>query len=447
MSIFDTWIEKLSYQLSERIAGRLADVRTTVNYRYGNQRQQLKTKPGQPDDNMTVNFTGLIVDRGISAVIGDGIKFDLPGEGDTPEDAYIEAVWKANRKERLILSALMAAADGGTGYIRIIPDGIVGEDGNTYPRLVVLNPGFIVMDALPEDKDMVWRYLIEYQVEGLDNKTLTRRETIQITENGWEIVSEEMHGYGGRWIEVARDMWGYDFPPIVHWQNLPNPYDAAGEPDLTDDVIAVQDRMNYLASNLNKIIRYYGHPMRYGVGLGATDKLRVGPDEMVSVSKDGDIRQLEQLGDLAGSMQFLIFVRQALFDITRTVDIDSLQDKIGALTNFGLRILYSDFIAKTNTKRLLFGEALREINRRVLTMNGMNPDPGDVVWSDILPTNVQEEINVLTSDLGNGLVSKQTASKRRGYDWESEQERMQEEAAAGDNVGAAVLRLFNQGGQ
>ena len=63
------------------------------------------------------------------------------------------------------------------------------------------------------------------------------------------------------------------------------------------------------------------------------------------------------------------------------------------------------------------------------------------------PDNVQEEINVLTSDLGNGLVSKQTASKRRGYDWESEQERMQEEAAAGDNVGAAVLRLFNQGGQ
>ena len=69
MSIFDTWIEKLSYQLSERIAGRLADVRTTVNYRYGNQRQQLKTKPGQPDDNMTVNFTGLIVDRGISTVL------------------------------------------------------------------------------------------------------------------------------------------------------------------------------------------------------------------------------------------------------------------------------------------------------------------------------------------------------------------------------------------
>ena len=98
-------------------------------------------------------------------------------------------------------------------------------------------------------------------------------------------------------------------------------------------------------------------------------------------------------------------------------------------------------------RSLLFGEALREINRRVLTMNGMNPDPGDVVWSDILPTNVQEEINVLTSDLGNGLVSKQTASERRGYDWKSEQERMQEEAAAGDNVGAAVLRLFNQGGQ
>jgi len=44
-------------------------------------------------------------------------------------------------------------------------------------------------------------------------------------------------------------------------------------------------------------------------------------------------------------------------------------------------------------------------------------------------------------------VSKQTAARLRGYDWESEEERLNDEKVAGDNVGAALLRAFGQGQQ
>ena len=43
------------------------------------------------------------------------------------------------------------------------------------------------------------------------------------------------------------------------------------------------------------------------------------------------------------------------------------------------------------------------------------------------------------------LASRQTISSERGYVWEDEDELMQQEQASGDNVGAQILRAFNQG--
>lgn len=447
MSIFDKWISQFTFSLSERVVEQLRMMRTTVDYRSGRQPPQLRVKPNQADDNLTVNFCGLIVDRAVSSMLGDGVKFDLPGENESTESQYIDALWNANRKQVLLHAAAMTAADYGTGYIKILPDGVIGKDGRIYPRLVVLTPSLVTVDTMPDDKDLIIRYRIEYQIEGVDGKPMVRRETHELNEAGtWDVITDERRSLGN-WTRVDEKVWPYDFPQIIHWQNLPNPYDVQGDPELTEDVLTLQDRLNYTASNESKIIRLYAHPMRYGKGLGNNDKLQVGPDEMPNVSQSASIEQLDSVGDLPGVNGFVHFLRQSLFDIARTVDIDSLQDKLGALTNFALRVLYADNLSKIETKRLLFGEALLELNRRLLVMAGMTPDPGEIVWPDILPTNEQEQVLYITSDLANGLVSKQTASKRRGYNYEDEQERMEGEAVAGDNVGAALLRAFSGGQQ
>ena len=53
------------------------------DYYTGAQRRQLRVKIGQADDNLTVNLVTLVIDRGISMLLGDGVTFDLPG--DDPE--------------------------------------------------------------------------------------------------------------------------------------------------------------------------------------------------------------------------------------------------------------------------------------------------------------------------------------------------------------------------
>jgi hypothetical protein len=138
-------------------------------------------------------------------------------------------------------------------------------------------------------------------------------------------------------------------------------------------------------------------------------------------------------------------LRQTLFDISRTVDISSMADKLGALTNFGLRVLYGDALAKLNTKRELYGDALLEINRRLLALANMDTEPGELVWPEALPSDQREESEVLARDLELRLVSKQTVSGKRGYQWETEMERMEGESAGEDNLGSALLRAFNQG--
>ena len=127
------------------------------------------------------------------------------------------------------------------------------------------------------------------------------------------------------------------------------------------------------------------------------------------------------------------------------MDIDSIGDKLGALTNFGLRVLYQDALNKIKTKQKLYGDALLELNRRLLILNNMNPDPGAIIWPDPLPKNGAEVSTELKTDIETGLLSKQTAAGIKGYDWEQEMERMQEQEVNQGNVGNEILRLFERG--
>ena len=463
-----TILERIRNWFFEPLFGSVAMERLTEaeryrNYRQGNQRRQLRVRANQHDDNVVLNFTGLVVDRSVTMLFGKGVEFDLPGEGDTPADKYINAVWAANSKEIWLQKVAILGGEQGTCYAKIVPDGKVYND-KLYPRLVAIDPALVTIETRPDDIDDVLRYRIEYVITGPDGRDEAHKQEIErddgqveadgsVTGGGvwWIRDYVNSHGTNNVWLLVSQERWDYDFPPMIHWQNLPDPVNVYGTPDVTDDVIAIQDRANFVASNISKLIRLYAHPQRYGRNLGIKDTIALGPDEMPNFNGvDSEIKQMDALGDLASSQQFLMTLRQSLFDITQTVDLSSMSDKLGALTNFGLRVLYADALSKLESKRRLYGAALLEINRRLLILNGMNGDPGEIVWDDVLPTNEIEQVNAIRADIEIGLLSKQTAAGLRGYDWEAEQERMTGETEAANanenNIGALLLRNF-MGGQ
>jgi hypothetical protein len=430
-----------------RIA-RLTQYQRLDDYYQGMHKRQLKVKPNQADDNLAMNFVGLAVERGISMML-KGVKFEAPVAA---TQAFLDEVWEANRKRILLHKACQNASVFGTGYLKMVPEGVESKqtEDKLMTRVVALDPRWMEIETEPEDVDTVRAYVMRYNVvEGKDEiarKEVIRRVGAEEEASGW--VIEEWRAdqaTSGKWTLTSSQAWEYEFPPIVHWQNLPQAGDCYGQSDV-EDIIELQDRVNFLASNISRIIRYHAHPKTWGRGVGATKDIDWGPDKVVWLPGDNsNVSNLEMQSDLASSRAFYADLRQALFDISRTVDISSIKDRVGALTNFGLRVLYIDVLDKLDTKRELFGEALLELEQRMMKLEGMEGKPGLVTWGDPLPV---DETGAAQSDgfeLDNQLVSKQTISKRRGYDWEKEQELMEEEKASEGTVGSMILKAFGQG--
>lgn len=438
---------------------RSNNIATRREYRLGTQRRFLRKSREGFDDNVIGNFLGLALDRGVSLLFGKEVEFEW--EDGTPDEVieFIDEIWEANNKPILLHKLGMYGAEDGMVFAKLIPD------YERKWRIVAQDPIFKDVQTDPDDDERVIRYVTQYKTIDMNGLEVARRETIIIGnyENpeqmttSWiirnEVSSKET---GGKWVVVGEEVWPYPLPPIVHWQNLPMVGNVWGMPDISDDVIELQDKSNMNISNINRIIRLFAHPFRWSRGFGGrrvagaggdTAELDTGPDKMPNTeSLNAEINQLSPVGDVPGAVNHASMIRQIIFDVTRNTDITSMKDKVGALTNFGLRILFFDALNKLDTKRNLYGWGIREINRRLQMFSNMEPYDCEMVWQDPLPVDRQALTQNVQAALGMGVISKQTACERLGYDWEREQERMEEEQQASDNVGAMILRNFERFG-
>jgi hypothetical protein len=454
MSIFDTisgrlrsWI--LGNNIDDAIRARMEYLAELQDYYYGKQKKQLTVKPGRFNDNLTVNLCALIVDKAVSALVGDpadgqGLTWTFESETEgtkPPQIQWLEEQWKANKQSIFLHDNALIGAQTGFPSIKLVPDGA----GNI--ELINLDPITLTVDTDPQNKARITAYHIRYNVIENSREVTYREDTLPNSPDGhptaWTVETKKETS--GKDIQVEPPVvWPYPFPPILAWKNLPNTDSVYGCSDI-ENVVPIQDRYNFVISNLSKIIRLDAHPQKYARNLSQqipAGGVNMGPDEMLYFSGDGEIGQLPPVGDMPASIQFMNTLRDLTFSLAREVDTSAFKDKVGAITNMGLRMMYKDALEKLGTKRMLYGDAYVELNRRLLILGGYEGEECKIDWPDPLPTNQVEDQTAISNDLKDGLVSKQTASEKRGYDWEQEQERMGEEASQGANAGAVLLNQF-----
>lgn len=449
---FRDWIWEPLYETldgEERL--RRQQMKTYRKYLDGEQPKQIAVKLNKPDDNIVVNVLDKVVKKSVAMLFGKAISFDL-GEGEeyAAAEAYLDEVWEENRKGIFLKNLGHTGATYGTVYVKIVPDGAGG-----VPRLVSLPSDNMRIITEEGDPDTVAEY-VQAWLAMVDGKQKVRRERTYRDGEKWMVAVEQAAG-GKRWEVLESVEWPYDFPPIVHGQNLPADFTPYGESDV-EGLLGLQNRINYIAGNLSKIIRYHAHPKTIGTGVKQVaqntddkpvadmsgDQMWTHPDPAVKVYN------LEMQSDLNSSMAYLDFLIQTTYDLGQTVNTANVKDKLGQLTNFAIRVLYQDALEKLADKRDLYGELLTEINRRLLVLKDeawAEFGGGIVVWpNDVTPTNSKELAEELRSDVDAKFVSKQTAAGLRGYDWEQEQVRMQEEATEQQGeLGARLIAAFNQG--
>lgn len=422
-----------------------------IDYYNGVQKKSLKTSKEGVDFNVTVNLASLIVDRTVSMLFGGGIEF----KNDAKEvKDFLDTVWAANKKDILLHDFGQNGAVYGTLYAKILPDDRMTDANESTYGIVALSPINMIVGVNPKDVREVLYYVNRWNVNE-SGKTIAYREVTKKNkgEDGtatWSVITQvQGRSMSSKWENINTTPWEYEFSPIVHTKNLPNAGSQYGRSDI-EDVLGLQDDYNQAFSNVNKILWFHGHPHLWTNGkVGSlvdwsTEKILELKGD--GITKDPSLQSMELQGDLAASREFINDLRRDLMDVSRTTDVETIKDKAGALTNFGLRVLFKDELAKTKTKQLLYGEFITEINRRLLALENINAPVGDIQWGEALPENENEETIALKSDLEMGIVSKETVAMKRGYDWKVESERMAGEKRTEGNVGGKILTDFLRGG-
>jgi len=415
------------------------------NYYEGKQALPLKVR--SHDFNVITNHAKTIVDRTVSMLLGGGVEFDLPGEADTAQDKLINLIWDANKKNVLLHDLVQFGSIYGTPFIKIVPGGKTSLTGVVTDRLVALNPYNVSIFTQPDDIEQIQAYVYRW--------TVGDEAWREVTENqgtSWMITTQKT-GRGGKWETVGEVTWSYPYSPIVHGKNLPNAGNVYGMSDI-EGILDLQNKYNEAQSNINKILGLQAYAQKYVIGgkwprtrdEQGNEVLDMSPETALEIQNGVDKAQvgiLQPTGDLGSSRQFATDIMRDLYEVSATVDGNSVKDKVGALTNFGLRVLFKNELAKNATKQMLYSDLLCTVNNRLLQLHGFNgeeSDPGKIVWGDPLPRDEKEKIESVTSKVDLGIMSLESAAKEFGIDWKVEQERLANQKTTETNAGAEIIK-------
>ncbi len=406
---------------------------------FGRYKPSLKVRPGEPDDNTFVNFIRLLVDKGVFFLFGKGVDFELDELRETEAEAWLEETWARNRKMLLLQKLALSGAIAGHAFVKI------QRTGNGYPRLIVLDPETVAVKLREDDIDQVEGYEIRYPSRTPDGKVVLVRQRIEREGAGWVIIDERGVPDSPAWQEVGREAWPWPFPPVVDCQNLPLPNSYWGMPDVTDDLIRLQEKLNFVVSNLMKILRYHAHPKLFGYGVPRGVRIRVGPDEMTNLPQGAKVEAIAPKADFQGALDLYRELKRAMHELTQVPEIAlGRVEGSGQVSGVALKVLYGPLLDKTAVKRQTYGYLLEELNRRLLVVGGharYEDVRVKVVWPELLPADPKAQREVAMLDLQLG-VSQDTILRSLGYDPALEREK---QALASQDMAEALLQAFDRG--
>lgn len=429
---------------------RIAGINNAWSYYTGTHPKPLKVDPKRADDNTIVNLCRLVVDKSVAALFGQGVEFDIEEEEEGGEaevkakeeaEAYLKGVWKENHGAILQHAMGVNGAVTGDVFLKLRVD-----PARAYPRIINLDPATVYALWNPDDIEEVVEYRIEWM--GTDpntGKMRSRRQTITKGKGSYWDIIDWVSEANRSWVEIGRDRWPYEWCPVFHCQNLPAPNQFYGVSDITRDVTHINDRLNFDESSTARTMRLHAYPKTWGRGFNA-DQMSMAPDEVVVIpGTDGVLQNLEMASDMSANLEHAKTLREAFFTLTRTPEVAlGRLEGIGDISGVALQILFAPLIEKTNTKQLLYGELLEDLNHRLLELGGFAPYDVCARWPNVTPTNPKADAETALLRLQVG-ISTETALEEIGVDAAREAERKEAEQEAAATIGDKLLQQFNRG--
>lgn len=424
-------------------AERLREIDKRWQWYNGAHPDTLKVEPGTKNDNIKLNLIGRSADKGVE-FISVPKRYELPGDPDadtiSPDQEALDELYRLyqDQFDEQVLSGWV----GGHVFWKLYRDG-------EMPAMTLIDPRYVTVfweQGRGSRAKPLW-YRMQWQVgdKHYRQDIVPRALAEQTDAEGWLILDYEEIKGSNRWQLITSDEWNYDFPPMVETRNKRVPFKYYGEAQISQNAIDLNYGINFVASNTGRIIKFHAHPRTIGIGVDPLSVNTTSIDGFFTIPEGAEVKNLEMQSDLQSSMKYLEELKRELFAAVRVVDTASIKDKLGAVTNFGLRQIYNDQVAMSEDKRKAYGEGMGEALRRMLVMAGYEVDKAPVpVWGEMLPTNRLELLQAAQIEKNLGTTSDETLAQDIGRDYDAEQQKLADEKTS---AGAALTNVLSRAGE
>ena len=478
-------------------------VQAARRYYDGNHVKPLKVKSGQADDNVIMNLCRPLVDDGVSWLFGDPASDDrgvlefqimppkpvageigpdgemqeepeekeppIYGEPVLPDDeAYEEPEIDPRIEEAAeVLRKVLKKSGGfhllkrlgvrggvaGHFYLKIVPAPEDEQEDNEPPRIVVLDPNRCSVMLDPTDSTRVIGYKVEWRRDerpgGMGRKTtyIYRQLAVEADKGVWVVADfkskdkkkRDWELVGGPWA------WPYKWSPIADGPNVMPAWGYYGLSDL-EDVAGMNDAINFVVSNYSRILKHHAHPKTVGTGFKAGDLVKTNVDSLWTIENpNAKVANLEMQTDLKSSMALIELLRTEFWSEGRGLDPSVYKDKIGTITNFGLRVLAVRALHNNSDKRQTYGEVLRQTMNHILEMAGFEGFDAIPQWPDPLPEDPKDSLDRAEKEIKLDLASRRTKMEELGRSWEQEGPRIRAEKKERMDLGQFLVGEFDKG--
>jgi hypothetical protein len=218
--------------------------------------------------------------------------------------------------------------------------------------------------------------------------------------------------------------WG--FLPVVHIQNIAQPYYYEGLSDV-EPLIPLQDELNTRLSDRASRITFQSFKMYLGKGIEGFEDRPVSPGRMWCT--DNPEATIEEFGGdsaMPSEDMHIAEIREAMDKASGVTPVlgGILKSKLGNLTSaVALRLTLMGMLSKTERKKFTYGEGLKKICRMVLDIldkaNLCRTSEADreidIIFPSPLPENMMEKLKEAQIKKELGVPTEQVL-RELGYD-------------------------------
>ncbi len=287
-------------------------------------------------------------------------------------------------------------------------------DENDYRRVIYYVQHFQqARNNLAGGGGMLWKLL---------GGSADKRQIVSVTEittaDAWQRYEDK------ELVAEGESPWG--FLPVVHIQNLAQPFYYEGQSDV-EPLVPIQDELNTRLCDRASRITMQSFKMYLGKGIEGFSERPVSPGVMwCTDNPDAAIEEFGGDEDNPSEGLHIAEMREAMDKISGVTPLVAgvIRSKIGNLTSaVALKLTLMGMLSKTERKRFTYGEGLKKVSQMVLEIldkaNIYKTNERDreveIVFPNPLPENVIEKLEEAKAKKELGVPAEQVL-KELGYE-------------------------------